>query len=309
MHGHSLSGSRKLNRHWQSGRKSTTLNENLVLLDRDIDVTEWVASESPYWIFTSETVHSQLLSHQIYTKRNKERNRQGFKELVILQPGNYKVHWNLRTRLIESFTKDDVLWERLTEQNADARFGMFGVIMYGLGQQLSIATQEPYYIIDNNITGRYYCGRAEDYIAQYSGSSFSSATWYINDEIVQNVSPYRNSTSSWLGGANTFNMVSGQEQPEVILHIGDKAPFPQYEITRDTENKTAFFRINKLYSSPAISFLFCENVSSLSVYSWAILGKIWLERVSNYTQPDRRWLPEILTPPTGYTIIGDGGIL
>ena len=303
MHGHALSGSRKLNRHWQSGSKRGLLDENLVYFERSLEETEWRQSEPPYKTCSSEDGVITLESYAVYNNKNKPRNVWGFKDFVIKEPGDYKVHWELYTRDIETFVRDGETWERLGSGNRDARFGMFGVLMFGSGQTMYIYTQEPYYKVDDG-DFKYYVGRAEDYIATPHGGVLDASIFYTNNDIVEYVSPYRTSTASgWLGGTNTFNMNSGTEQPEIILHIGGKAPFTEYSYVKNVVDKTVYFIPNGKYKSPCIRFMFYENVTTYGVISWAILGKIWLERIGDYTDNTDGWLPEILDAPSDWTII------
>lgn len=307
MHGHALSGTRKLNRHWQSGSKKSTLEENLVYFERDLDVTEWKTHDAKYWLLDSDLVEIVSDSHESYNRRNTERSSMGFKNLVITEPGDYKVHWNLKTRNIERFTRNEEEWFRIVSGNKDDRFGLFGVVMYGMGQFINIATTQPYsQRTDNGI--EWYPGQAADYLAHIGGGVGNLARSYYNSTIGVEVSPYRTSTGSWLAGANSFNMVSGQEEPELILHIGAKAPFPQYSLSRDIANKEVWFDLKGRYKSPFIRFLFVENISSLGIIEWIVTGKIWLERIGDYTE-DTGWKSRIISAPDGYTILGDGGII
>lgn len=316
MHGHSLSGSRKLNRHWQSGRriKGTGLEENLVLFEREIVEEKWPVGEAAYWYYDSEQTHKPIISHGLYSKKNPIRSKSGFKDLVILNPGDYKVHWKLETHNIQEYSNNGEWWNKIVEGGKDNRFGMFGVNMYGMGQSLSIVTQKPEYIVNISDNEKYYVGHGENYIAYGPSSPLLSSSWYTNNDIVKKVRPSRSSTySSFLGvptsGAPTFNMTSGQENPEIILHIGSSAPFPQYRYSVNYTRKEAWFDKYRDAFSPAIWFLFTENAVSLGVDSWIITGKIWLERIGDYTPGERGWKAEILDVPDGWTILGDKGII
>ena len=310
MHGHALSNTRKLNRHWQSAEKGTGLEENLVFFERELDVDDWEYDNSPYWIYYSEGSNNQYPSHEQYSKRNPVRNKWGFKPLVILQSGDYQVHWNLSTHKLQNYRdENDERRTKISAGNWDDRWGMFGVNMYGMGQWLNIATQSPDYIVDTG-SEKYYVGHAENYIANGPDTALNDSPWYVNDDIVQKVSPSRTSTRSWLGGSSTLNMNSGQEEPELILHIGAGAPFPQYRYAQNDARQVVWFERYYQSFSPAIWFLFTTNVNGgFGVEGWAITGKIWLERIGDYTEGRRPWKAEILEAPEGYTILGDGGII
>lgn len=310
MHGHALSGTRKLNRHWQSGSKKAGLEENLVFFEREIDVEEWKMGECPYILCTSEDVVTRIDSHETYNKRNTPRDIWGLKPLVILNSGDYKVHWNITTRRIESFTRDNESWQRLLETTRNDQYGMFAINMFGLGEDAGVGLpQEPEYIEtkSHNISleYKYYAGHAENYVAYPRGGIFDFSRFYMNDEISDIVTPYRGMS----GGTNCFNLVSGQETPEIILHIGSAAPYPQYEVSFDDYDKYAFFIVENRLKSPWISCFFYENVNALGSVSWVCVGKIWLERIGDYTPGQKRWLPEILEVPAGYTILGNRGII
>lgn len=309
MRGHALGGSRKLNRHWQSGSGKTGLEENLVFFERELIEREWLSNESPYWEYTSDSTVHGISSHGLYSKKNPVRNKRGFKDLVILQPGDYQVHWKLETHNIQSFTKNNKHYEKIIEGNKDNRFGMFGINMYGMGQWLSLLPHEPYYLVHPTSNEEWYAGHAENYIAGDDTSTLNDSPWYTNNDIVKRVYPARTSTRSFLGGSSTFNMTSGQENPRVILHIGGSAPFPQYQYTMNSSSKEVWFKKYRNSFSPAILFFFTENLSPLGVVSWAITGKIWLERIGDYTPGERGWKAEILRAPEGYTILGDKGII
>lgn len=311
MHGHALSGSRKLNRHWQSGVKinGTGLEENLVLFEREIVEEKWPVGEPAYWYYDSEQTHKEIVSHGLYSKKNPVRTKSGFKDLVILTPGNYKVNWKLETHRIQEYSESGKQWNRIVDGSLDNRFGIFGVNMYGMGQNLTIATTKPFDIVSISDNEKYYVGHAENYIAGSDTSTLNDSPWYTNNSLVKRVYPARTTTRSWLGGSSTFNLTSGQENPEIILHIGGKAPFPQYRYTVNSTRKEAWFDKYRDAFSPAIWFLVTENETDLGVIGWIITGKIWLERVGDYTPGERGWKAEILEVPAGYTILGDKGII
>ncbi len=306
MHGHSLSTTRKLNRHWQSGSKGTGLEENLVFFERELNETEWPIGQSPYWIYNGEMVTTESRTFRTYSKRNVPRDIYGFRDLVILQPGDYKVHWNFATHDVERVTRDGETYERITSANHDNKWGMYGAIMYGMADPSM--SQYPVYKQVVNADFKYYAGHAEDYLAN-GYTALQTAAFYANTDIVKKVNPSRSSTASFLTCPPSFNLVSGYEQPEVILHIGGSAPFPRYKITIDTTNKTVWFKLDEKTTSPCIAFLFVENVSSLSTPGWAITGKLWLERIGDFTPDTDGWQAAVLEAPSDYTILGNRGII
>lgn len=301
MHGHALSGTRKLNRHWQSGG-GFELEENLVFFEREKDITEWrnePGDDEPYWIHykTGMSLNLGKWLQLPYEKKNPERSLNGFKQLVITRPGDYKVHWELETHKVESFNRDGDDWQRIVEGDYNQNFGMFGVnMMPPVDYYVLSPDAVERYLTTNGV--RYYTGGCDSYIAWHPQGNWGYERLYENTDLPSIlVSPSRSSTRTlhWWNnnydGAYTFNLNSGNETPEIILHIGSKAPFPEYDFTPYGDE--AHFEITGYYYAPLIDFLFVDNMSG-SAAQCAVTGKIWLERIGDYTDLYEGWEPKIL---------------
>lgn len=315
MHGHALSTTRKLNRHWQSGNGGSIYDkENLVLFEKELDPTqEWYNTEEPYLMWNTSGVQSThgFLSYGVYGTRDSiTRTEAGFLHFNIKRPGNYRLHWDLHTRLVEQYTDahGDLKW-RILDHGIDDTFGIFGTWMYGLAQTIWAWPSKP--LDKDELNGvKFYTGAPNQYIANKGGDLTTDfATSYINDDIVKYVSPFRTSTKVGLPsyyGANTFNLKDLNEQPPLIFHIGDKHPYYNYTITI-LNNEAYFAKSSNKYTSPPIALQFITLPRNAGIF--IVYGKIWLERIGNYTQEGQRWLPRIYEVPTGITILGDGGII
>ena len=184
---------------------------------------------------------------------------------------------------------------------------MYAVVMYGLADPVT-GIQAPEYIVNGSLAGtKYYVGEAGDYVPDTSGGN--AQTWipfYVNNEIVKYVKPVRTSTSGWLFGCNTFTLSSSNEQPPLIYHIGGKAPFTHYQFLYDNDSREVWFGNEGYFRSPCFQFAFLNNSNSVGAI---MTGKIWLERIGDYTSGKDRFLPRITAVPSGYTIKGNGGII
>lgn len=317
MHGHAQSGSRKLNRHWQSGGKYTggsggggsLLEENLIYFDRVLDPNnmEWEDGQpNQYFIKGPSDPFFELYTHEQYSKNIKfERSLVGFKPIVITRPGDYQVKWDLKFNKMTNRHK-------VSEVSYANKCGLVGVIMYSLGDSLSTLKTSPTSynsaFLNANDKAEYYTGTVADYIADQTGSPARNASFYDNNEFVQYVNPSRSVTSGWFFGNNSFNVKSSNEVPPLILHIGGQAPFNHYEIAHDPITNDVYFNVDYQHVCPGIKFLFTYDSDSFDP-SYAITGKIWLERVGDYTEVQEGWLPKITKVPEGYTILGNGGII
>lgn len=307
MHGHALSGSRKLNRHWQSG-SSFKLEENLVFFEREIDVTEWKDEPGdiiPYWkYFKGGTLDKGKWIHEDYKKKNPERDIKGFKQLVFTQPGDYKVHWNIETHEVENFIREGKNWNKIGTGNFNQNFGMFGVNMFPRVDYIQLRPGEvDRYRLQNGL--EYYTGGCDSYIAWHPSGVWGDELLFESD-ISFLVIPSRKSTTTKHGyndnydGAYTFNLSSKTKEqvPEVILHVGDKAPFEEYTVkvqrNPETREREIVFEHEGFYYAPLIDFLFADNIPGPSITSCIITGKIWLERIGDYTDLYEGWEPKAL---------------
>lgn len=245
------------------------------------------------------------MSHSTYNlSRPPVRNKMGFQDFIILQPGDYQLHWNLKTHRYETFTKDDESFCRIISGDCDANYGIMAAIMYPQAQPLGVAmSSAPYYKETDSSGCIYYAGRAADFVTPYyDRPAFQENVQFINEHIIQYVVPYRSTTLNvgWLTitGANSFFLTDGQEENTLIFHIGDKAPFPQFQF--QAQNNEAWFRKTGDYFSPAIYIYATQNLGLNDVA--IVTGKIWLERIGDYTDNQDGWEKEILSVPSGWVI-------
>lgn len=326
MYCHALSGSRKMNRHWQScsgserGGHGPGPNvpiekyENLILFEKELDphTTEWPVGEKypPYYVTISDVEIDNYLSYDYYKGSNiMVRNTMGFQPVSIMKPGNYQLHWNLHTRKIEYFNDNGVMKWKVLSGNIDSKFGIVGALMYGLAQKIYVYTSKPQYKYETAARPagiKYYAGEVSDYIADKGDSVFSGVSSYINDDIVEYVNPIRTTTKTGVFGANSLKLKSNDEVPPIIFHIGDKKPYHNYVLQVD-RNNDVYFTADGNLSSPAIRIIFVNN--GATEQNGIVLGKIWLERIGDYTPTIDRWLPRVYEVPSGYNILGDGGII
>ena len=306
MHGHSLCGTRKLNRHWQSGGSLGVPGENLVYFEKQLNTQDECPTNSDnplYHVILDPYIINSFRSHANYNGNLADRTLEGFRPLSIIQPGNYQLHWTLDFRKLEKFTKNGVEHYRFIDGDINDKIGMFGAIMYGAAQPFR--AQKPDYVINGSLAGStYYVGGAGDYLADGDGLI---TPLYADSNIVKYVTPSRLSTRSF-NTPSSFNIASSNEQPPIIFHIGGKAPFYDYQFTYNNTNHEVYFHEDGRYRSPEFQFPFCYNHNTVTNHA-AMTGRIWLERIGDYTQDGERFLPRILTVPNGYTIKGNGGII
>ena len=285
MHGHALSGSRKLNRHWQSASKGLDRFENLVIYDAPLSVTEWPETDHPYLQFAGGTTAMGFANYGVagtvrrVFARNDVARVSGYKPLFITKPGKYQLHWNLMFPAIESFTRDGTTYYRTTGNMINAStLGFMHTGMYGAGQHIiaqSTACKERQFWSGVE----YYTGAHYNYLPENAAGTFTGALYSdgANDIVItpsHQTGPLFDRVYLWDLDSDTLN-------EDIIFNIKHGAPFEQMSDTQSAE-----------YTAPAIC-LHDYRYSLATSPAGIAVGKVWLERVGNY-EADMTWDPYII---------------
>lgn len=281
MRGHMLGGTRRLNRHLQSGRRGD-LEESLIWYDKGLTETRFPTLAVPYMIggngLTISAAGDSLSN--LYSKHKKyERSADGFRPVVITKAGRYQLRWHLTPYEIDfDFQGNYVVG------NVAHDVGVAGVMFYGAADPNK--SSAPLNTAGGWITHEYYCGYNKNYLAGSNGTigdGILPATWPYDNGATY-IGPVTN-IGSIISGTYVVSFNSDNVTP-IYFDISGVSPFPDLLVKQDGSG----FSVKTNYTMPAIHFV---TYGSYDTGSVILVGKLWLERVGESESVDT-WLPKIL---------------
>ena len=282
MRGHMLGGTRRLNRHLQSGRRGS-LEENLIWYEKGLTETQFPTLAVPYMIggngITISAAGDSLSN--LYSKHKKyERGANGFRPVVITKSGRYQLKWKLTPYEINFDLQGNYIVGNVAHD-----VGVAGIMFYGAADPNKASA--PLNTAGGWGTPEYYCGYNKNYLAGANGEigeGFLPATWPYQSERTIYIGPVSN-IGSLFSGTYVASLNSDSVTP-VYFDISQKSPFPDLLVKHDGSG----FSVKTNYTMPAIHFI---TYGSYDTGSVILVGKLWFERIGDSESEDI-WEPKIL---------------
>lgn len=307
MTGQQQSKVRRLNRHWQSG--GSVGKEQLIIYDSQY--YEPVVGQFYPKDYFYRSGHGFYNTARL-TARGYKSDSPCFPQVKIAQDGLYELKYNLTFALVDPLPTDKPDYIEVTDvADIDANSGIINIMLEMPQQEDERANH--YRPVRSPLTFQYakehgfstvYIGAHYNYVAgdgNISGAvpeeyrKYCITDWNTNEFIPGEnrfVSPYFNFNVALVGQFKYFSHHEQNLNQRFLLNI-KKPPYKYllYDIVLGGYNLTLE---RSKWTCPKITmWLNADKFPSFSSWlSIAYFGKVWLERVGDYTQ-DQEWNPHL----------------